>query len=394
MSKLQRVAICAPSAVLPQDGSENSARERGNAVHDFLHRVGSGADRDTALEQVPEEHHDACAAIDLARLPILTGLAAEVAFAYDVETGHSRELGRGLERNYSGVRATELPGTADLVGLIPDGQGLFLGDWKTGRVAVSSALKSWQLRALALAACRAYGRSYAIVALITLHGDVVKYDQARLDLFDLASSAAELRAIVERVRKAKARAAAGERPEVVSGAHCRYCPAFAHCPAQVALVRQLAIEPVSIEREVMTLLTPETATRAWGRLKQVEAIVKRVRETLYGWAEEHPIDCGNGMVFGPVEAKKRELSGQIARKVLLERHGAEVADAACTFETSQAAIERALKPVAPNGGLAKLKRETIAEIEMAGGLTVKRVTRMEEHLPTPAAGDAGEEKAA
>jgi hypothetical protein len=379
ISKLPRTVVCPGSAALPQIETDNAAAGRGNAVHAYLCDIAEGADPVVALAGVEEEHRDACEAIDLSRLPKLTEHAAEVAFAIDVETGRARELGRNIGRDYSQITASEIPGTADIVALLEDGQGVYVGDFKTGRVAVAAAKKNRQMRALALAACRSYGRTYAVVAVITVHDEFVGYDQALIDAFELAEIALELRETLEQVKIAVDVYQRGGLPRIVSGAHCKYCPAFAACPAHTKLVQLLAANPLDVERQVMELLTPKTAARAWALLKQAEEVVSRIRGSLYSWSFQSPIDCGNGLVFGPVQSSRKAIDGPTARNILRERFDDAVADAACEYSTSQTAIAAAIKPYAPERGHAELKREVFALIDAAGGVSTKRSTVVKEH---------------
>jgi hypothetical protein len=60
------------------------------------------------------------------------------------------------------------------------------------------------------------------------------------------------------------------------------------------------------------------------------------------------------------------VDGAVAWNVLREQHGEAVADAACELSTSKAAIERALKEVAPRGSLAAYKRKALEAIGNAG----------------------------
>jgi hypothetical protein len=379
-SKLERAVPCPGSVVLPQIDSDNPQRGRGTAVHAFLADIANGKAHQEALDRVSdEEHREACAAIDLSRLPSLKDFGAEVAFALDVRTGRARELGRNLDRDYSGLLPGEMPLTADLVGLLPDGEGVYVGDFKTGRVPVAGAKLNWQMRGLAVAATRTYGRSYAVVSLITVRDDYVGYDQATHDAFDLSWDAQELQHAVGRIEDAQDKYERGGQPKIVTGIHCRYCPAFAGCPAQTSMVRALAANPADMERQVMELLTEETAGQAWAKLKQVEEVVKRVRETLYAWAAEHPIDLGNGLVFGPVNSTRRVLSGPKVRNLLREMYDDAIAEEAVEIKTSQAAIERALKQVAPKGELAAAKRKVMDLLQEVGGITTVRSTSMKEH---------------
>jgi hypothetical protein len=69
--------------------------------------------------------------------------------------------------------------------------------------------------------------------------------------------------------------------------------------------------------------------------------------------------------------------------VLAELHGQDVADRACEWSTSKAAIERALRPVAASTEqkITHLKKSALAAIAAAGGITRNTTTSVREHAP-------------
>ena len=73
---------------------------------------------------------------------------AEVAFAYDVETGKARELGRDVERQYGKLAPTEIPGSLDLLYMV--GDVLHIDDYKTGRSEVPPEFRRSKTRYMLL----------------------------------------------------------------------------------------------------------------------------------------------------------------------------------------------------------------------------------------------------
>jgi len=380
-SKLHRVAICPASAVLPQSPSREEQAVRGTVIHEFLERA-STAGRDSALDGVPEQHRAICELIDLEQWPVDPKCyTAEVAFAYNFANDTAREIGRGLGRKYPPLKYTEIAGTADIVGLSND--SVLIADVKTGHQPyVAPARFNKQLRLLALSACRAYGRNTATVELLHLRYDGTPWrDRAELNAFDLEEFALELQDIAARVERAQADVAEGSTPLLVTGSHCRYCDAFTSCSAQTALVRAMASAPDRLDAEIRSALTPQTAGLAYERLKVAEMCLDRVRKAIYAYAERQKIQLPNGMVLGPVETAKESLIGPIARDVLTKMLGQPIADAACEFETSKAAIRRAIKPCAESLGqpIARLEKAALEEIRKAGGVVVKQSISVREH---------------
>jgi hypothetical protein len=356
---------------LPHVFSTSSAAERGTAIHAYLEAVQNGVDPETALENVPEDWRPVCAAIELERLP--RGLAAEVAFAYDLEHDAGRELGRGLERSYEGLSAWELAGTADVVGVAAD--AVYVGDAKTGWTEPTPAERNGQLLFLALAAARAYEKPSAVVEIIRVkETGAIWRDRAELDEFDLDCFADELAALRPRIHAAQAQAAEQGEPDVALGPHCRYCPAFTSCPAQRSLVMRLASGAEFDAWEALKPLSPAAAGQAWERLKVIEPLVRRVKESVLAARAEYgelPLPSGK-FLREVIEPGNEQLDGRVVFAVIRDRLGPTVADDAVEIAASKASIDRALKKAAAAGDIkprtgAKWGRDLLADIRDRGG---------------------------
>lgn len=405
-SGLFRVARCPAAVLFPQVDSEDPDAKRGTTGHRYLQRAAQiGPER--ALLEAPEDHRARLSDIALEGLPIGEEYRQEVAFAYDLETEGGRELGEGLERRYQ-TRDGEIPGTADVV---HRGPAVEIWDYKFDGFETRAAppAVNHQLRLLALAACRASGADGAQVGLIHIRPDGTHWEEtATLDAFDLDAFDLELREILGRVDETRAMMARGLVPDVTRGPWCRYCGAVPSCPAVLDLVRAtagdaagvLAMSPIPGETLVTAegialALTPSVASRAYSRMRDFEAALKVAKSALWQYACEHPFEVGDGWAYGPARKETKEISGEVARRELAKMHGPEVAEAACEFSTSEAAIERALrsvweaerrdydaarsrgeKPVRPT--LAGLKRSALEAIAAAGGVRRESKVRVEE----------------
>ncbi len=354
-SQLDRAIACPASVTLPQAPSTGAAAGAGHAIHAYL------ADPAHALDAVPEEHRDACEAIDLAALPAGAQWAHEVTFAWEPVTGHGRELGRDLGRNYTAASETEFVGTADVVGLTSD--AVWIWDYKSGFRAVPAPARNWQLRMLAIAATSAYGRTEARVGLIHLNGDTPRFRSAMFDALDLDVAAAELRAAMRTWTP-------GATP--VQGDHCAYCPAFDACPAKLALFRQAVDMPA---------LTDENAAAVYLRCEAVAQVLGRVRGALEMRAKEHPIALPDGTVYGPVVTERESVEARVVQAQLTKLHGPEVAAKALEIKSSKAAIERAIATVAKRGEKAKLVTAALDAIGAADGINTKRTETVKVHRP-------------
>ncbi len=347
-SAIERADACPPSVSLPQAASSSPFAARGTAIHAYL------ADPCHDLDAVPEEHRAACAAIQLDRIPAGVEWAHEVTLCYDPETDTGRELGRDLGRDYSGARPTEYVGTLDVIGLTPDAAVVY--DFKSGHGSVTSAAENMQLRVGALAACRAYGRDKAIVGIVYLRDEEPVFDVAELDSLEIEITAAQLRRLTRKL--------SSEQPPT-EGEWCRYCPAIAHCPPKVSLLRAACGEPESLSFAI----TPENAAKAYAAWKRADDVLGSLKKALVAFAESTPIDLGGGKVYGPKASTSEKLDPLVVEAVLTKLYGPEVARQAVELKATKASVERATGK----------KKEPLEAIRAAGGATTTSTVRVCEH---------------
>jgi hypothetical protein len=364
-SGLTRALRCPASLQLPQVQREAGAPAvTGTQVHRFLETV-SELGREAALEAVTDERAARiCAALDLSTLPLGDGTswASEVAFGWHMASGAGREVGRNVGRGYP-TKPGELYGTADLVALSADSTTVHVLDVKTGRGWMPSAAESAQLRFLAMAACATYGCCQAEVGHLHVREDgTVWLEKASLDALELDLFAVQLRTLQATVQAREGRLA--------EGPWCRYCPAFASCPAKVALACASVDAPAQ--------LTPETAAAAWLRMKEVRQVLDRVEEVLREYATNTPIPLGNGLQVVAAESSRDELDGAKVYAVMARLYGAEVAQASVDLEASKRSLDRAVRMVAEAARargekvtLKALSAETLEAVRQAGGLTTR-----------------------
>jgi hypothetical protein len=387
-SKLPLAMVCAGSAIYPRTERLNVAADEGNGVHDFMRALASMSPAAALARVADEKLRERCEAINLSGLPVGAGWKAEAAYAYNVETEAVRFLGFDIGRTYGPRQSPAEMFLSIDTSAVVDGVA-FAGDWKSGRSYIEPAFSNWQLRVAVLVVCREAGVQAGRGAIIRLREGGEPYlDFADFDETDLAMFAAELRELYRRLEDPK-------KVVPVMGDHCKYCPCFEACPAQGRLIAKLATAPEEVAADAIADLTPETAWRAYERLKAVEAVTKRVREALYAYASQAPIPLGDGLVFGMQETEREELDALTVRAVIATLHGPEVAEKACDFDTSKAAIERALRVVVEarkkagtKTTLKALKDEAFQAIREAGGSAVKVRKEVREHrraaaLPEP-----------
>jgi hypothetical protein len=299
-SSLERAHLCPESQVLPHFRSANNAwSARGSAIHAFLVRVAE-VGRDEALAELEgTEHFDACECVEVEKLPAVSpsSYAYEVALAYDLETDTARELARnvGREKAYVGVRPTEVFGTLDVLGLTDD--AVLVLDYKTGFTFFGPIEENYQLLFGALAACRAYGRSRALMAIIRINEEGHPYFLwGEVGEFELRAFAARLRQLDDHIAELRLMALGGEPLRPTWGDHCTYCPALPTCPAHMTLVR--AMTSPEDDSAGLPPLTEETAPGYIVALARGKKVLERIEGSLKLYAEQHPIDLGGGWRFG------------------------------------------------------------------------------------------------
>lgn len=357
-SALPRAFRCRMSTVLPRVEHESDDARAGTARHAFLQRVAellattaNGSleqARALALEEAPETERAFLELIPLETLQ-LDGIAAEVAVAYDLETGTARELGRGIERRYEGVKATEVVGTIDRLGLLGE-EGLYLGDYK-GRSHRRKATEDEQLLAGALTAARLYGRRWAEIEVIRLIDGEPFHSKGRVEAFELDSFDLRLQELRHRIAADRAAYAAGDLPPAETGDHCSYCPSLRYCPAKMALARATigadSEELLQLAREGAPLITEESAARIRQLVLDAEKVLDLVKDAVRDFARQKPfpLNDGSGRWYGVrPDAQEREIvDGRRAAKVLAELFGEDPASAGVDVEVTFSGVERAVK---------------------------------------------------
>lgn len=389
-----RIVACPASVALPQSSPDvaSEAAARGTAIHAFLEDVANGTPIEEAIAATPPEYRHAVDQIPVDELH-LDSIAAEVTFAM-LPDGSAQEIGRGLDRDYSGAGPDAIVGTADVVGMV-DG-AVYVADYKTGRARQVPAGDHWQLRILAAMAADAYSTDEAVVEIIQIGemGEVFR-DRATLDAFDLAAIRQTVRDTCDTIDRT--RSTPWDEIEVREGDHCRYCPAMAACPAKTRLLRVMAQE--GAHNVVGARLTTENCADALEVFTRMKAVLDAAGRALHAFAREHPIPCGDGKVYGAVETTREKVDATIAYEVLEEEVGQKIATYALETTTSKKAIREALreewnrrKAAGDKVTLKSLVEEVLFKIHGAGGIETKTSTRFDRVPPEKIAPLEGDER--
>lgn len=369
-SGLTRALACPTSCVLPQVTAPPSPwSESGRALHAYVEAIANGKTPAEAAKAVPEPLRVTALALDTDNWPVdvSAGWLSEVAVKYNLDSGAAvvvdasgRSYGIGFE--------ADVFGTADLV-RVHNGTAYVI-DVKTGRGWLPRPSESGQLRFLGMAFARAYGCDSAEVGHLRVDGE----GRAWLDLDAL--DALELATVETQLQDARAAVAA----RIVApreGPWCRYCPAFACCPAKAAL----ACASVDMNGP----LTRETAAAAWQRIKDVRAVLDRVESAVREYAAREPVPLGDGWQLAEVETTREILDARVVHSVLLSQLGAQAADDAVQLATTKTSMEDAIKAhvaaekaAGRKAAVAPLKRAVLDKVAAAGGITQETRSEVKE----------------
>jgi hypothetical protein len=382
-SQLTRALACPASVLLPHaDDIQTEASERGTAIHECAERISKIEDsrhltREEAVEEavlaqwVSAEHRPIIEAIPWEALP--GNLSTEIPYAYDVSTGQARWLKESNgHRDYSSVRATEIAGTADLIGC--NDKMAYVGDIKSGWADLGSPDESPQLLLPALVTTQLLDLPRCQVQWVRLREGFAHKPSAIVDRFDLDAFAAKLRAWYYDV--ASLAVSTGDLQTLTGdeGDHCHFCPALPNCPTKREKALTLADGTLKeqVEQWPLPADTPLERFQQW---KYCKTVVDYMGRKIHAEAKETPIDLDNGKLWGPHEKLgNRKVDGPIAMGVLLQHAEKEVAMGCVKPTVTQASIKRGLK-----GQERGLAQEVIKKIEEAGGITRKMTTSYGEY---------------
>lgn len=410
-SKIHRIWKCSASAVLPQHAMDvdrpewEPMRTKGQGVHGFLEVVGK-VGRGAALADAPADVVPMLEALDLENLPV--GLATEVSFAWNWQTGGVRELGRNLPRLPTGAVdyaaagvdwSCEVPLTIDVmgVGLSTFRRG-YVGDYKSGHTKYPAPDMFGQTLLAAVCVAKVYGCDDVVVELLHIHDNGGHHAVRRIvNDWDLQAFEAGLQQAMATISVARnSEPYVGVLLDPVEGPWCDYCPAFRGCPAKLALVRAIPRELIQlgVEREQadgsLTLtpgaLTIRNAGAAWEAIERIENVLARAKEEICSIGAFEAIPLSDGRVIGRLVTERRGLNGKVAAELLRERYGtaaAEYIEESVTLAAMRQAVVKHIRP----GEKIETKAKTgmydrlLVEVEQRGGLEMKVTDAVRPHVP-------------
>ncbi|WP_438029112.1 hypothetical protein [Sorangium sp. So ce233] len=416
LSGASRAALCPGSMALPTTPSASQASDVGSAGHEHTQiRLERGLDAaDAAFPEIAEawELSSRERAVLRARLyswepPVGPGPLCEVPLAL-LEDGTVRRV-KGGRGSYAAEDGILFAGTLDVAWAepeplqhsvepgredappprVPVDAVAYVADWKFGSEEhVPPARRNLQVRLGAMLFAR-WTSARRVVPMIVYPGP----DAGEVDLEtdgagravaltepDLAALESYGRALVARGLEQRRRLAEGQPLDLVTGAHCLYCPARSACPAHIAEVRALATGALDVTPG--RPLTREEATRLAGLLAPADAVLRRAREALKAYADEHgPIELPDGRVWGPVDVARDELDAGLTLPALTSALAALVRPdraaelALGAMSVSKEAIKDALRVALAEAGvkrqLGKRFGAVLDALRAGGGLSRK-----------------------
>lgn len=397
-SKLELLELCPAAGALPAVWTESTDDQvAGSARHRFVQRAREMG-RDEALAEIPADApwRAQCEALSLDALPAGDH---ELAYAYDVATDGARFLGSWIERAYQ-VGPTEVSGTADLV-CPPTAERprWLVVDFK-GEEEVTPAATNLQLGFYGLCVARVQCVDEIDVAIGYLgHGGGIRWDRASLGPFDIEAVAERVRNVHAAVETARALLAEGGTPDFATGLHCRRCPALTMCPAQVALVREVAlsVRPEATDAGDVTQqmtaklasLSDRDAGFAWVRVQLLEELIAAMKASLRARAEVKGLPLPDGEQLIPTEVVRRSIVVDKALPVLRGRFGDQV-DAMIDHSLSSEVVGKLARQIAPGKGQRKAAEELWAALTEAGAVRRSVHVQLRVKKPRGAADEGGE----
>ncbi|PZR17552.1 MAG: hypothetical protein DI536_04355 [Archangium gephyra] len=380
ISTLPRLEACPTSEVLQHiDDAAGPYAAHGTAVHAYLDAIAKGATQEQALADVPEEHREACAGIDLDQVPHSQagGWASEVAVALDYEADTARVLEGVVNRQYRELGATEIAGTADLVSLVDEEDGgvtVVVLDVKTGRRWLGRPEDHLQLLGYARAFALAYGATRARVGWLYVHDDETpRLVMGDVDEFALDAAGARIRDAMNAVAWLRDTETHAPKP----GDHCTYCPAYRGCPAHTAMVKAFLSNSMDVARGgalgvdgPLPVIRAEDLPVALDRVKAVIDLAERVKKEIEDAVRAvGRVELPNDRVLTEVWESREKIDAEKARPILVEEFGDAAND---EIEVKTSFTKAALKRLAQ--GRASRTKERIGELEAA---VMKRIRAVE-----------------
>lgn len=274
---------------------------------------------DEALARVTEPAlRETCERLHWGTVGIARNRAAEISYAVDLAADQAIRLGVDLERRYPSTGPHVVCGTLDLEAERITGVPIVI-DWKWGYQPVTSAAENPQIQFAALARHWATGAPEVEgrIGYVRPSGHI-HWDRATFDAFELESFADRQLALAEKVEDARKRVRTARRLPVVTGEHCRYCPAILACPAHTAMAKQLLPELAAIKHELASM-TPVQCGAAMVKAKTIGRLLEMVLDGMNEIMDRGiALPTTPGKEYRAIPVEQRRFSKERAMALLRE----------------------------------------------------------------------------
>jgi hypothetical protein len=190
------------------------------------------------------------------------------------------------------------------------------------------------------------------VAVAQIYEDgMLGLDEMLLRRAGLEAVARKVRVALERVKEAEGQVALGRTPDVLTGDHCKYCPAFRSCPANITLAKGLL--KANELQDGIAELTPRQAGLIWARMVRARLILDEIELGLKAYVDNTPIPLPDDMSeVTRVETVRETIDGRSAAPVL-HRYMGDAADEVIEPTVSKAALETFIRSISETRGEAR-----------------------------------------
>ncbi len=378
-SALPRVSACPASAVLAQHDYRTEFAEDGQERHSEMEAAVINREYDKLPSKV--------AALLAEYEP--EDIYPELILVYDYVLDVARTLDKRAARDYSGSAGFEIPGTTDIAAVDRARKRGLIVDWK-GWEEVGVPETNTQTLLYAIALARVFDLDEVTVAISYLGAGKQHTEIATLDELDFGAYQLRLKRLSVTVAKASIDPAS----YTSIGRQCRWCPAFVGpagitCPAQQALALELQTDDTTLAVEgTMPFVDDDDAANAYEFLARLGVLSKRLRDGLYARAAQRPFALRGGTkMLGKVSKLGNEkLDGDTVYRVVLAKHGQEVADLAVERSATKTKLQAAMVTLGSKSATA-LKEEVLKEVRALGGARKDMKTSIEEYPVALASGE-------
>lgn len=242
----------------------------------------------------------------------------EQPFAIDIATRTVRRLEKRGHREYAPTSPTEFFGTVDRIDRLKDTGIWCATDWKTG-LFLEGIDDRMQLKFFTTAIHLETGASVVEgrYGYITESGRHF-WDKHTFGLLDFEDTLDALTTLHGRIQLAHQLVNDGGVPNLRTGAHCTYCPAYNVCPAKAGLVKRMLPDIEAVAAQI-ALMTPANVGIAYSKYQELSSQIEKLGKIFKEYAHSNDVPLPNGKTLKVVESSTSRMNtthlAELARKL-------------------------------------------------------------------------------